>query len=158
MSSQFNITEATRQYAYNKCTPLYSPTSYGQIKYAISCLPANATSTEGIGCADSLKLPNDMDCATMINGGWNKYTKRQEQPNYYCYTLCQEFRNNAAVGPSSVPSIAKTSPSAAVNGSASSAPTASPSSHSAALTLYPNFALSFFTLLFFMFVFFKPKN
>lgn len=158
MSSQFNITDATRQWAYNKCTPLYSPTSYGQIKYAISCLPSNATSTEGIGCADSLKLPSDMDCATMISGGWNKYTKRQEAP-YYCYTLCQEFRNNAAVGPSANPSIvAKTSPSAAVNSSASAAPTASPSSHSAALTVSPNFALSFFTLLFFMFVFFKPKN
>lgn len=155
MSTQFNITDATYQYARNQCTPVYAPTTYGQVKFAISCLPSNATSSEGIKCVKPIKLTNDADCAFMVSGGWDKITKRQEEPKFYCYTLCQELRNNAAIS-SGVSPVAKASPS--VNASVSAAPSASPSSHSAAPTLHPNFLLSFFTLLFFMFVFFKPKH
>lgn len=158
MSTPFNITEATSQYARNKCIPQLAPTNFGQIKYAISCLPSNATSAEGIDCIKPNKIPNDADCQFMVKGGWDSITKRAEEPKFYCYTLCQELRtNNAAISSGTSPLAASSTAKNASNPAATTSVGASPPA-SAGLTLYPNVALSFFALLFFMFVFFKPKH
>lgn len=151
----FDVAEAAYEYAHKECDGIYAPTTYGQMKFTTTCIPLNATSYEETKCINPPNLPKDVTCPFMFNGSWFDVSKRQKEPQFYCYTFCREI-HDAAVVSSSVSPVAMASPS--VNESASSAPSASPSSHSAALNLYPNSVLSFFTLLFFMFVFFKPNH
>lgn len=143
----FNITEATSNYARNSCQTQYAPIATGTLKYTSACLPTNATSAAGIRCLSipQAKIPSNADCQYLIQGKWeNPIGKRQQDTRYFCYTLCQNLKSGSAIKSSNA-AVATATPSQ--------------SAGNAGLTLYPNFSLiAFFALVFFMFMFFKPKH
>lgn len=142
MSSSFNITEATYNHARNNCATQYAPIATGTLKYTSSCLPTNATSDAGIRCltVPTSKIPADANCQYLIQGRWESPISKRQDVRYYCYTLCQQLKSGSNIA--STPSATQT-----------------PSPTSGGLTLQPNLPLlTFFTVLFFMFVFFKPKH
>lgn len=141
MSSSFNITEATYNHARNNCATQYAPIATGTLKYTSSCLLTNATSEAGIRCLTipPSKIPGTADCQYLIQGRWENPIGKRQEAKYYCYTLCQQLKSGSNI--TSTPS-----------------PTQAPPS-SGSLALHPSFSLlTFFTLLFFMFAYFRPKH
>jgi hypothetical protein len=150
------VTDAVAKTTYDHCKPYQALTNFGQIKYAIGCVPMTATSLVDFQCSTALsssQIPMTADCPFMIKGGWDTpHAKRADEPKYYCYTICQEIRNQNTNTNSSLPST-----SASVKPvSASAAPTISHSS--AGLSLYPSANLSLIVFIFLLMMMFKRTH